>query len=269
MRWIKLMVALVCVALAFGAIAAAPADVADEVGKLQQSAEEHQVVLLGEKHGTREIPAFVADLVAAIAERHPVILALEIPQTEQAALAKFLASNGGPDARARLKKSAFWVVDGDQNDGRRNEDAIDLIDTVRSLRAAGRDADVLAFDVAAGSTRDHHERDRAMAQTLRAAITASPQARFVVLTGNVHAMLKRPDHAPPQMQQPMGSFLTDLDVFAVNIDARGGQFWGCTDHCQPRNVPASERQSGGVGNGVYHYELILPRFSVARLLGAK
>lgn len=266
MRWITLIAATLAGLFALRANAAAQ-DYAEEIAQLQKSAQGHRLILLGEKHGTREIPVFVAQLMAKLAPRGALILALEIPQTEQPALDEFVASAGGPAARAKLKSSGFWVVAGDQHDGRRSEDAIDLIEQARALRGSGRDVEVLAFDVAKGSTRDHHERDRVMAQTLRAAIERSPQAQLIVLTGNVHAMLKRPDYAPPQMQQPMGSFLTDLDPYAINIDARDGEFWACTDRCKALPLRASERRSGVVDDGAYQYELVLPRFSVARLLG--
>jgi hypothetical protein len=55
------------------------------------------MVLVGDMHGTREIPTFVGDLVETLAADHHVVLGLEIPAGETPSLDAYLASPG--DAR--------------------------------------------------------------------------------------------------------------------------------------------------------------------------
>src|SRR5262245_61858050 len=64
--------------------------------------------LLGEQHGTREIPAFVGDAVCQAAAGGPVRLALEISRSEQPRIDAYLNSSGGPSARAALLEGPFW-----------------------------------------------------------------------------------------------------------------------------------------------------------------
>lgn len=52
-------------------------------------------VLIGDLHGTREIPAFVGRLVSTLAARQLVVLALDIPREVAPALDAFMASDGG------------------------------------------------------------------------------------------------------------------------------------------------------------------------------
>src|SRR6187402_1662353 len=62
----------------------------------------HGTLMLGDYHGTREIPAFVGRLAATALAQGPVVLALEIPQDQGAAIQAFLASDGSPAMRRQL-----------------------------------------------------------------------------------------------------------------------------------------------------------------------
>ena len=236
---------------------------------LRANAEGHRLILLGEKHGTAEIPLLVATLVDDLSTTGPVVLALEFPRSEQAALDQYLASDGSADARATLKAAAYWQVQGDQHDGRRNDDVFDMFERLRTLKATKRDVRLLPFDLTPGTTRTSHQRDQAMAEYLREHYVAHPTARFVMLAGNVHAMIRKPTYAPPQMQQPMGSYLADLDPYSINISALEGQFWGCDGgRCAAKDERPAQWESGPAREGgAFHFQLVLPRFSVARLLG--
>lgn len=144
---------------------------------------------------------------------------------------------------------------------------LDLIDTVRALRAAGRDVALLAYDIAPGAPRvDRDTRDRFMARTVRAAHRALAAGRVIVLTGNVHAMLARPVDAPDAMPMPMGAHLRDLDPAAVRIGARAGQSWALLDG-GARAVEADFIGRNGPLPVPYTYGVSLARFSVAQLIG--
>ena len=70
--------------------------------------EPSSTVLIGDLHGTREIPAFVGRLVATLVARQPVVLALEIPQEVGPSLDAFLASDGGAAARDAFTRGPWW-----------------------------------------------------------------------------------------------------------------------------------------------------------------
>lgn len=229
---------------------------------------ERRLVLLGESHGTREIPDFVHALVARDSARRPVLLALEIPHPEQLSLDAYMRSDGGPVARAALRGRAFWQRDDEHHDGRRSEDMLDLVDDLRRLRADGRDVALLAYDIAPEAPRvDGDTRDRFMARIVRAAHDALPRGRVVVLGGNVHAMLARPSYAPAEMQVPMGAHLRDLDPASVRIGARGGQSWIMRDG-RGQAIDADRIERNGAMAMPYTFGVSLDRFTVARLIGA-
>ncbi|HUH90375.1 MAG TPA: calcium-binding protein [Lysobacter sp.] len=235
---------------------------------IRSQAGEHRLLLLGEKHGTREIPVLVRTLVSNYADGAPVVLGLEVPHGEHGALKSYMDSDGGVAARSRLQSTSFWSRADDQHDGRRSHDMLDLVEALRMMRRSGHDVAVLPYDLAPDDARDHHARDEAMADTLRAAFASMPVGRLIVLTGNVHAMLEKPRDAPPQMQRPMGSYLRDLDPFSVDIVARQGEFWACIERCGPVKESAGAHHSQGDGSGIWDFRIVLPRFSVARLIGA-
>jgi hypothetical protein len=225
-------------------------------------------VLLGEKHGTREVPILVGELVDTWSRSGPVTLGLEIPRDEQPVLDRYIASGGGKNATTKLLSSPFWSIErGDQHDGRRSHDMLALIERIRVLRGQGRKVQLLAYDRPSATKMDHHRRDRAMAQRVAGAHRSQPTSRLVVLAGNVHSMLRRPDSAPTQMQLSMGWHLRELDPFAVDIVAQSGHFWGCTTRCGPVASIAPPRSRRLQGD-VFHYQAVLPAFTVARLIGA-
>lgn len=244
------------------------------IGAATQAIIEHagtrRLILLGESHGTREIPDLVHALAAEYARREPVVVALEMPHGEQASLDAYLRSDGGMDARTTLPARAFWTRHDDQHDGRRSEDMLDLVEDVRRLRAIGHDVALLAYDMNPDAPRiDRDARDRFMARVIRTAYGSLSHGRVLVLGGNVHAMLERPSNAPPQMQTPMGAHLRDLLPVSVRIGAGRGQSWACIRPrpCGPVAADHSPRKTGP--HPMPHtFGVMLERFTVARLIGA-
>lgn len=226
---------------------------------------EQRLVLLGEMHGTQEIPQLVADVAERWSRSGPLLLAIEIHASEQASLAAYLHGDGTPAQRDALRRRPYWSVPASANDGRRSEDMLELVEQVRRLRALGRDVAILPFDVANGVSRGAEWRDRAMAACLRHAWDALPDGRMLVLTGNVHAMRMRPAHAPPQMQTPMAVDLQDLRPYSVDITALAGQYWACrSSGCGPQPVAPGARGGRLDEAEAYDYRLVLPRFTIAR-----
>lgn len=263
-RWIAAL-CVVCSLATAGAHAQATDWREAAADELVAASSEHRLVLLGEMHGTREIPMLVGTVVGRMSASEPVLLALEVHASEQESLNAYLDGDGSPRQRELLRRRAFWAVPAERNDGRRSEDMIDLVEDVRRLRAMGRDVAILAFDVANGESRGSESRDRAMAMHLRRAWEALPRGRMLVLTGNVHAMRVRPNYAPPQMQMPMGVDLQDLGPLSVEIAARQGAFWACpAGACGPVQVGVAGPAGRLSGVEPFHYRIVLPRLTPAR-----
>jgi hypothetical protein len=67
-----------------------------------------KTLVLGEIHGTREVPAFVASAVCQAVYTGPVVLGLEMPAQPQ--FDAYLASDGGPQAQQALLAAPFWTA---------------------------------------------------------------------------------------------------------------------------------------------------------------
>ena len=240
---------------------------ADAARLIRKEAGDHRLILIGELHGTRQVPELVAQIVRAYSEQGPVLLGLEIPNAEQEAFEHFLLSDGGTQAKSALLSGAFWQVRDMQHDGRRNYAVVELVETMRRLKSTGRAVDIVLYDGPSSQTISSMERDKAMADRIRRAFAAMPAGRFVTVSGNVHAMTERPSYAPAEMQTSMGSYLKDLDPFSVDISAAVGESWACMKSCGPIAVHSRAPISQRMNEGPYNLLVVLPKLTVAHLLG--
>ncbi|HIE4188192.1 TPA: calcium-binding protein [Stenotrophomonas maltophilia] len=255
--------------LTLGMALSAHAD--DTAVQIRQHAGEHRLLVLGEFHGTRETPLLVRQLVDDYSRNGPVVLALELPRGETPTLRDYLASDGGEQARQQLRRRAFWSVRDDQHDGRRSRDMLAMIESLRVLKSQGRVIEVVGYDVNT-SKGGNQARDDRMATELRRLYRRLPaDARMLVLTGNVHAMLQRPGGAPPEMQMhPMASQLRDLDIYSVRLGAQRGQAWGCAGRCVARSLPeqvATAPRVDADAKRPYDLWVWMPELSVGTLVG--
>lgn len=225
----------------------------------------HSPVILGEIHGTAEVPALVGAVLAErVAGGEPVTLALEIPDSHQAALDAWLDDPQGGDAGTALAGHRFWSFE----DGRSSVAMLGLLEQVRRWRRSGAPVGLLAFDVpepvATGAVRERHMADR-----LRQALAQPGAAPMLVLTGNLHARRKVGNPFDPAVEL-MAWHLRDLPALSLDVRARGGSAWVCIPECgthglaAPDPVPATglrllDRPSA---NG-YDGEVVLERFTAS------
>ena len=212
-------------------------------------------LVLGELHGTREVPAFVGSLVCNAATTSETVLALEIPHTEQVRIDAFLESNGDAQARADLLRGDFW--DFPMQDGRRSAAMVSLLDAARRWRKHGAPLSIVAFD----SDAPPDVRDAEMGQRLSAVRQFHPQALLVVVTGGVHAS-REPDAAFVPMAVHFTKLTAPHQIVALAMKHSGGQAWVCTDKCGPHEAAGKpdaapprivlfERMTGGF-DGAFH-----------------
>ena len=199
-----------------------------------------RIVWVGEGHGTQEQPQAFLSLVC-LAERtgRPVVVALERRQEEQLLWDAFMASDGGPEARAALLTAPSWT--GRIQDGRSSQAMLALAERLRSEHAAGRIRSVRMImpDGAPGpSPPGRHEAE--MGEAVRAAAAANPDAWVLAYSGNVHA--GKADAAfPGASYRPAAATLAPDEVTAVLLFTDGGWTWDCENGACGRH----EHPTGG------------------------
>lgn len=193
------------------------------------------MVILGETHGTREVPTFAADLAChALAQGRALVLALEIPASEQARIDRFLASSGDAAARADLVSGEFWTFP--MQDGRRSQATVDLLVRAQAWVRSRTPIAVVAFDAEVPPA----ERDAAMAEHLAAARRARPEALFLVITGGLHAVrAASPDFEP--MAARLAALIDPSRVVSLRLAHAGGDAWLCTEECGPHEIDGQRR----------------------------
>jgi hypothetical protein len=184
-------------------------------------------LLFGELHGTRELPAFIGRVVATLAATQPVVLALEIRSDQAPSIPAFLASDGGPAARAALLRDPWWT--GVWQDGRQSVAMVELLDTARRLRADGKRLDVVCFDSVRppGAELDAEQREATMARTLVALRAARPDATLVIHGGNLHTRRTGASFNPGFAWMAMR--MASAGLAFTTLDARypDGTAWVC------------------------------------------
>lgn len=174
------------------------------------------VVLVGEMHGTHELPAVVARLTAlAVGRGLPVAVVLEVPSSEQPALDAFFSREDDAAARTALTASRFWHPPPGFDDGRAGRG---LLRVLRSLHRTAQQGTVavravdlpwsepgtaVPDDVVALLDRP---RDAVMADLAVAASTpvVADGGAAVLLAGNAHTRVRR---RVPFGPSPLGALL--------------------------------------------------------------
>ena len=170
------------------------------------------MVLVGEMHGSREIPQAIETLACmARARKVPVTVALEMPLEDD---------------------PAFWTRD--YQDGRSSA-------AMSHLAHSG--FPVVRYDT---HPADPQARDRQMAEQLIALREKRPGDLILVLSGNIHNRITIGVPWNPDFR-PMGWHLVQHGVRLVSLEVTydGGQTWMCDEKnvCGPHDLKATG--SGG------------------------
>lgn len=180
-------------------------------------------LVVGEVHGTRDIPESFADLVCAAAhEGRKVVVALELPVTDQDMIDAFMASDGGAEACKRFLAGSFWHSG---RDGRSSEAMFALLDRLRTMRRDGRILAVMAIKPGGGEAASISEYEKAMAGHV---LQASREgALTLVLVGSVHAQLRERSSANAIAYLPMAAYLPRVSTRTLQVAGQGGSAWTC------------------------------------------
>ncbi len=195
-------------------------------------------ILLGEQHGTSEIPALFADLVCDASRRHPgqtVLVGLELPGSAQPAIDRLLAAADEDTGTRTLLEHSFWHRD--LQDGRSSQAMLALIKRLGSYRARGMKCEVRAIDNDTGV-----DRDAFMAAKLSEAVATIQPAQTMVLVGDVHSrVITGYPWKPDDPYRPLARLLRDQDPGVLGLYVRwrsSGTCWTCTTamDCGPHPV---------------------------------
>ncbi|HET6373873.1 MAG TPA: hypothetical protein VFG76_11225 [Candidatus Polarisedimenticolia bacterium] len=187
------------------------------------------LILVGEIHGTSEIPAAFGELVCQSASRHadaPTLVVLEIPSIAQEAMTAYHESDGGAEVRRSLLEQEFWRRE--YQDGRSSKAMLDLLGELRRLRASGLRIVVRGMDPPRFDTEN--DRDAAMAAVVEEAIRTVRPAQTLVLAGNVHtrALKGYPWNGAADFSSMATRLREGHDLIALDVKASGGAAWICT-----------------------------------------
>ena len=183
------------------------------------------VLLLGELHGTREVPRFVAQGACQTASLgQPVTVGLELPVENQERVTRFLRSAGGEEDWLKLMEAPFWR--NPYPDGRGSEAMANLLDQLRQLRAQGLDVDAFVFDHPGAQGQ---AKEDLLADTVLAWVRRTPGRFFVVVSGNIHPRTT-PGLPWDRDYQPMGLKLSRQwpGVVALDVAYNTGSAWICS-----------------------------------------
>ncbi|WNG51539.1 ChaN family lipoprotein [Archangium minus] len=204
------------------------------------------VLLLGELHGTQEVPRFIAQSACqAAANGTPVTVGLELPVVQQERVATFLRSAGTEDDWLKLMEAPFWR--NPYQDGRSSEAMANLLEQLRQLRARGLDVDVFVFDHPGSKGQAHED---AMAATVLSHVRQAQGRFFLVVSGNIHP---RTVQGLPwdASHKPMGLLLTAQlkNVVALDMAYNSGSAWICAAEASNQRLECGVRPARGKDNG--------------------
>lgn len=187
------------------------------------------VTLLGEVHGTAEIPAFVARLARAAAEKGlHVAVGLEAPSELTENFLRYLQSAGDPQAQRELMQGEFWHFD----DGRASEGMVALLDILRTLSQSGKRVSLFLID---SNSESAEPRDRQMATRIAAQVRAWPSAVTLVLLGNLHARTNSAEWAGWHLKGAVPGLRT------LDASYASGSSWCCTNlGCGVRRISGTD-----------------------------
>ncbi len=188
-----------------------------------------KVIVIGEMHGTNEVPLFVLQLVQELKKQEKrLTVALEIPITYQSNIEEYLSTGKLDDL---LKLDHFRYPDG--------RSSVAMGELLKGLRKLP-DVNVLCFDSETGLDVTV-DRDSLMGVNL---IKSYHGQKMVVLTGNLHANLQE-GYWQPHFKSAIFYLNRAIDsdgkIVSLNTYFGSGTIWNCMDDgCKERNFGAIE-----------------------------
>lgn len=265
----------------------------DSRARVEDLAASSDVLILGEIHGTREVPGLVAGLLAPLNERGYRVLALEMPNDQQASLLAW--------ARGETDRVPDFFAN-PNGDGRGNAQLLDLVRAavsppfrwrivcfedaesilekrdlaliqIQKKRSGEDDITQLTSDESMAIWR---ENDAAMASNLlREARSVESTGRILAICGDLHARTKR-DAKDPIVSKFWPSFAAMVKqgqpawrVSSVGIAFSSGSYFNEGKVQTIRGRPIDHAEVRSEGQTGWDLVLSLPKASPATFLSPK
>jgi erythromycin esterase-like protein len=258
---------------------------------LTELAETCDVLILGETHGTQQVPAIAETLLDPLTKLNYRTIALEVPYDQQPAIEAWATgktdvvpsffARPGSDGRGNrevlalvrraLRPPQEWkLICFDQTEQEMMRQMTERLPkggqgTIAEQAAKLSPNDFVALSVA---------RDAAMAEQLAAATTLPPKGNKVLaICGNLHA--RTANHAPPESQIAAlwPSFAAQLAmnqpalrVQSINFEAYGGEYFNGGKVSQFTSRPLDKVELRPTPNGQWDWVLRFPEATVATFL---
>ena len=216
-----------------------------------------RVIVLGETHGTREVPALVAELACHLSDGARVLVGIELPHWLNENIAAFVGGRIGDET---FLADDYWRSP--MQDGRQSRAMVEMLRHLRGITAGGRQIDVLGFDDAEvyfeGKSAPQATRDELMASNVLRFQREGAYDFVLTLVGSAHARRA----VPPS--RTMADHLPRDETLTVAIGfLRGGEAWTCgSGRCGIGPVPSRGDRPvlrlTRLEQGPYDAELVLP-----------
>lgn len=181
-------------------------------------------VVVGELHGTVEAPAAFAEIACDASADRPLVVALELSDQMQPSLDQWMASDGGAAAKSAFLDQPFWKEAVIEGDGRSSEAMLAMLERLRDLKAGGRDILVVATQPSVHRPEgfDQSYFEVYMAHAWIRAAYSRPEARVLILVGNMHAMK---DRMHPDDHLFAAGHIDKRFVRSLKVAQQGGATW--------------------------------------------
>jgi hypothetical protein len=186
------------------------------------------LVLVGEMHGTNEMPQAFSDIVCtSLKTGIQVNIGLELLPKNQKSINAFINSDGSQAEILKMVSTGHWVDDWD--DGRDSLAILGLLEDIRTWKSAKLNFSLFYFD----STQEH--RDREMFKLTTSHI--EPRSINLIFTGNLHAK-KSHSMFRGNVHHTMGGFLSEnkIPFKSIYLNHSGGSTFMCAPDCRVFNM---------------------------------
>lgn len=188
------------------------------------------ITILGEFHGTQEMPRFAGDLVCqSLKAGYKTVLALEYGDEEDARIQTFLNAADRNSARQEFLTGKGWT--NDFTDGRASRAMLGLIEQMGVYQKSGYDVEIRTFKPSEGEYEelvpDNPTQGYELRMSEKILEVSKHGEKTIVLVGNMHA--KRGKASWPGQAEYDAAATHLLETDAITFDARylSGTSWTC------------------------------------------
>ncbi len=177
----------------------------------------HQFIMLGEIHGTVEVPKLFGDIVCHSVNKNNrnIAVMLELPASLQASLDLYMANDINED-----KFLAHPVWSSKWQDGRFSVAMLGLINKLKTIKQQyPQKLDVFLVDLFKNT--NNKPKSQYLANNISKHLLGDYQ-KTLVLTGNYHNRINL------QEENSAATILSDFNPFSLTIKAPKGSYWACT-----------------------------------------